>query len=51
MTAAIPPGHEDLFSMALKLAKDFKPMDENEIREVKENALHTTPLFSYPMKT
>lgn len=50
VTAAIPPGHEDLFSMALKLAKDFKPMDANEIQETKERAMNTKPLFSYPMK-
>ena len=50
VTAAIPPGHEDLFSMALKLAKDFKPMDKQEIVEIKEKGMNTNPLFSYPMK-
>ena len=49
VTAAIPPGHEDLFSMALKLAKDFKPMAKREIKEMKEKALKTEPLFRYPM--
>ncbi len=51
VTAAIPPGHEDLFSMALKLAKDFKPMDKREIKAIKEKALQTEPLFKYPMET
>jgi len=51
VTAAIPPGHEDLFSMALKLAKDFKPMDKEEIKAIKEKALQTEPLFRYPMQT
>jgi len=51
VTSAIPPGHEDLFSMALRLAKDFKPMDEADIRTIKEKALKTEPLFRYPMQT
>ncbi|MCK4747840.1 MAG: hypothetical protein KAT15_12410, partial [Bacteroidales bacterium] len=51
VTAAIPPGHEDLFSMALELAMDFKPMDQKEINTIKEKAMNTVPLFSYPMKT
>jgi len=51
VTAAIPPGHEDLFSMALKLATDFKAMDKNEIAAIKEKAMKTDPIFSYPMKT
>ena len=51
VTAAIPPGHEDLFSMALKLAKDFTPMDDKEIKAMKEKALQTEPLFRYPMQT
>jgi len=50
VTAAIPPGHEDLFSMALELAKDFQPMAEEEIREVKEKAMNTEPIFRYPME-
>ncbi len=50
VTAAIPPGHEDLFSMALKLAKDFKPMEKEEIKAMKEKALQTEPMFRYPME-
>jgi predicted aldo/keto reductase-like oxidoreductase len=49
VTAAIPPGHEDLFSMALGLAIDFKPMDKDEIGAIKEKAMLTDPIFSYPM--
>lgn len=49
VTAAIPPGHEDLFSMALDLAQDFQPMKEEEITAVKEKAMNTKPIFSYPM--
>ena len=49
VTAAIPPGHEDLFSMALKLAKGFTPMRGDEIAMVKEKAMQTKPIFKYPM--
>jgi len=48
VTAAIPPGDEHLFSMGLRLAKDFNPMDEAEILEMKQKAMDTEPLFSYP---
>lgn len=50
VTSAIPPGHEDLFSMALRLAVDFEPMDEEEIFEIKEMALKTEPIFKFPME-
>jgi aryl-alcohol dehydrogenase-like predicted oxidoreductase len=51
VTAAIPPGHEDLFSMALELAGDFSPMNENEIKSIKQKAMQTEPLFRYPMQS
>ncbi|MGM0473054.1 MAG: aldo/keto reductase, partial [Bacteroidota bacterium] len=41
VTSAIPPGHEDLFSMGLRLAAKFKPLNPAEIREVKEKGLRT----------
>jgi aryl-alcohol dehydrogenase-like predicted oxidoreductase len=49
VTAAIPPGHENLFSMALGLATEFTPMDKDEIAAIKEKAMKTDPIFSYPM--
>ncbi len=49
VTAAIPPGDEKLFSLALKLALDFKPLNNDEIIKVKEKGLITEPLFRYPM--
>jgi aryl-alcohol dehydrogenase-like predicted oxidoreductase len=49
VTAAIPPGDEKLFSMALRLAAEFKPMDEAEIMEMKEKAMKNEPIFKYPM--
>jgi aryl-alcohol dehydrogenase-like predicted oxidoreductase len=51
VTAAIPPGHEDLFSMALELARDFSPMNEEEITTIKKKAMNTEPIFRYPMQT
>jgi len=51
VTAAIPPGHEDLFSLALKLASDFSPMNEEEIKSIKKKAMLTEPIFRYPMQT
>ena len=50
VTAAIPPGHEDLFSMALELATEFKPMDSGEIGAIKKKGLATDPIFRYPME-
>ena len=50
VTSAIPPGHEDLFSLALRLAVDFKPMDKEEIIEIKEMGLKTEPIFKFPME-
>lgn len=49
VATAIPPGNEDLFSMALRLAVNFKPMNDAEIKDMKEKALNTEPLFTYPM--
>ena len=50
VTSAIPPGHEDLFSMGLRLATGFSPMDQEEIMAIKKKGLETKPLFSYPMQ-
>jgi aryl-alcohol dehydrogenase-like predicted oxidoreductase len=50
VTAAIPPGHEDFFSMALKLAQDYKPMEKKEIIEIKKKGMQTNPIFRYPME-
>jgi predicted aldo/keto reductase-like oxidoreductase len=49
VTAAIPPGNEDLFSMALGLATNFKPLDNREVEEIKEKGLAGEPIFKYPM--
>ena len=48
ITSAIPPGNEDLFSMALGLAEKIEPMSNEEILEIKKNALQEEPLFRFP---
>ena len=48
VTAAIPPGDEGLFKMALQLAADFKPLTPAEIDVMKAKGLAETPLFKYP---
>ena len=47
ITSAIPPGHEDLFSMGLKLGMKFKPLSDSEVAEIKRKGLETEPLFRY----
>ncbi len=48
VTAAIPPGDETLFAMALGLAARFTPLAEAEARAIKEKAAKQEPLFKYP---
>jgi aryl-alcohol dehydrogenase-like predicted oxidoreductase len=48
ITAAIPPGDERLFSMALDLACDFLPLTQGEQVAVLESAKGITPIFRYP---
>ena len=45
VTAAIPPGDENLFMRALDLADRIKPLEESEVMEIKEKALKGNPLF------
>lgn len=49
VTAAIPPGNEKLFKMALDLIKRFKPLEPAEVIEMKEKGQTEKPLFTYPM--
>jgi predicted aldo/keto reductase-like oxidoreductase len=49
ITAAIPPGNENLFSMALGLAVNFKPLEADELEIIREKGLAGTPIFTYPM--
>ena len=50
VTAAIPPGDETLFAMALKLAAGFEPLSAAEIEAIKAKGLAGAPLFRYPSK-
>lgn len=50
VTAAIPPGNEDLFFMALELMSRFQPLSREEIIQMKELGNAETPLFSYPIQ-
>jgi predicted aldo/keto reductase-like oxidoreductase len=48
VTAAIPPGDEGLFEMAVKLAKGFEPITPGQEKALKAKAAASTPLFRYP---
>ncbi|NMB24918.1 MAG: aldo/keto reductase, partial [Firmicutes bacterium] len=45
ITAAIPPGEAKLFRMALNIAEDFRPLDDNELAQLKSIAQGVTPVF------
>jgi predicted aldo/keto reductase-like oxidoreductase len=45
VTAALPPGDENLFRMALDLAAAFEPLSAAEAHAIKRKGLETTPLF------
>jgi aryl-alcohol dehydrogenase-like predicted oxidoreductase len=48
VTAAIPPGDERLFRMALSLAARFEPLSAKEADAVRAMGLAAAPLFRYP---
>jgi aryl-alcohol dehydrogenase-like predicted oxidoreductase len=45
ITAAIPPGEESLFRMALDLAMDFRPVSQKEIESLRQMAQSLDPVF------
>ena len=47
VTAALPPGDETLFAMALDLASNFEPLTSVEADAIKRKGLATTPLFKH----
>jgi predicted aldo/keto reductase-like oxidoreductase len=49
ITAAIPPGNEDLFKMALGLAGKIVPLKAKEVEAMKQKGHAGVPLFRYPM--
>jgi predicted aldo/keto reductase-like oxidoreductase len=48
VTAAIPPGNEDLFFQAVDYAPRFQPLDPAEALAMKTQGMETEPLFQYP---
>ena len=47
ITAAVPPGDENLFKMALTVKDQIKPLGKTEIELIKQKALKEEPLFRY----
>lgn len=45
VTAAVPPGHAELWELALRVAQDPHPLSADEERRVRALAEHTEPLF------
>jgi diketogulonate reductase-like aldo/keto reductase len=45
ITAAVPPGDEKLFRMALEVATSFRPMPEPEQKELLASSVGVEPLF------
>jgi len=50
VTAAVPPGDENIYKMALGLAARFTPLTNEEVEAIKRKALDTHPLFKYPQE-
>jgi predicted aldo/keto reductase-like oxidoreductase len=50
VTAAIPPGDEALFALALKLAAGFQPLSAAEVDAIKKRGMAASPLFRYPSR-
>ncbi|MFH1069688.1 MAG: aldo/keto reductase [Candidatus Glassbacteria bacterium] len=48
ITAALPPGEEKFWRLALEAGRSFRPVDEKEKTALKEKALAARPLFRYP---
>lgn len=47
VTAAIPPGEAKLFKIALNVADRLEPLNDEEVRMIKEKAMAGQPLFKY----
>src|SRR5919109_1497892 len=45
VTAAIPPGHQELWELALRVAQDPQPLTPEEEQRVRALAMQTEPLF------
>jgi aryl-alcohol dehydrogenase-like predicted oxidoreductase len=47
VTAAVTPGEEELFRLAVSLADRIQPLEQSEIESIKQKAIETEPLFRY----
>jgi predicted aldo/keto reductase-like oxidoreductase len=47
VTAAVTPGEEALFKIAMNVRNDLKPLKKSEIAAIKEKAMAGVPLFKY----
>lgn len=47
VTAAVPPGDQELFKTALNLRDTLKPLKKGEIESIKQKAMTGNPLFRY----
>jgi predicted aldo/keto reductase-like oxidoreductase len=47
VTALIPPGEAELFKMALDMADRLEPLNDEEVRMIKEQGLAGKPLFKF----
>ncbi len=45
ITAAIPPGEESLFEMAVDIAARYTPITDDEVEELRRRAMDATPFF------
>ena len=45
ITAAVPPGDERIFDLALSIAENFKEITEEEQKEIQTRAAEITPIF------
>ncbi len=48
VTAAVPPGEASLFRSALAVSGNLQPLNEDEVKAVKEKGLKGIPLFKFP---
>lgn len=48
VTAAITPGEEELFRIALKVSGSLQPLTEDEAMAIKDKGMKGSPLFKYP---
>ena len=48
ITAALPPGDENLFKMALGLQNRIKPLKDQDVLRIKQKGLGGTPIFKFP---